>query len=377
MKKPHVTVLVSNDLVFDQRVRKTCETLLNEGFFITLVGRQLKNSVPIDRPYSTRRFRLLFTKGALFYAALNCRLFLYLLFTRTDILLANDLDTLAPAYLISKLRGKKLVYDSHEYFTESAGLTNRPFPKWIWERIEGYIFPRLENVYTVNESIAGFYRNKYKVTVRVVRNIPPAMRLPDLKSRLELEIPEEKEIVILQGAFLDVDRGAKEAALAMEYMEGVLLLIIGEGQEMNVVREIATRPPLQNKIKLFGKMPFERLQQYTMQASLGLSLDKDLHLNYKYSLPNKLFDYIRAGVPVLASKLPETERIINEYQIGMFISSHEPKDIADGIRKALSYPNRGEWIANLKKAAADFSWETESQTIKEIFSKFKEDTRIK
>jgi len=129
------------------------------GFEITLIGRRVKNSPPLSRPYKTRRFRLPFTKGALFYASLNIRLFFYLLFSRTDIILANDLDTLFPAFIVSKLRGKELVYDSHEYFTEAAGLTGRNIQKKIWLAIEKMTFPNVKRIYTVNESIAGFYRD--------------------------------------------------------------------------------------------------------------------------------------------------------------------------------------------------------------------------
>ena len=169
----HITVLVSNDLQHDQRVAKVCATLLEMGFRITLVGRLLPDSKPFERPYETRRFRLPFHTGALFYTALNVRLFFYLLFKRTDIIVANDLDTLLPAFLIARMKGKELVYDSHEYFTEAEGLTNRPFPKKVWLAVESFIFPKLKHVITVNETIAGIYRALYHVPVHVVRNVPP------------------------------------------------------------------------------------------------------------------------------------------------------------------------------------------------------------
>ncbi|MFM7234763.1 MAG: glycosyl transferase group 1, partial [Flavobacteriales bacterium] len=133
----HITVLVSNDLQHDQRVAKMCDTLLEMGFRITLVGRMLPESTSFNRPYETKRFRLFFRTGALFYTALNVRLFFYLLFKRTDIIVANDLDTLLPAFIITRFRKKELVYDSHEYFTEAEGLTNRPIPKKVWLAIEG------------------------------------------------------------------------------------------------------------------------------------------------------------------------------------------------------------------------------------------------
>src|SRR6478735_10941986 len=112
-----IIVSVSNDLSTDQRVKKVCAYLHANGFEVVLLGRKLKNSLEItDRPYKTKRFNLWFNKGALFYANLNIRLFFYLLFHKSDWLLANDLDTLPANYYA---RGKRvLVYDTHEIFCE-------------------------------------------------------------------------------------------------------------------------------------------------------------------------------------------------------------------------------------------------------------------
>ena len=226
-----ISVLVSNDLVFDQRVRKVCDTLVDMGFELTLIGRKLPDSAPLERPYATRRLRLPFTGGALFYASLNIRLFFYLLGARTDVILANDLDTLPAAWLVAKLRGKQVVYDSHEYFTEAAGLTGRNFQKKCWLAIEKRIFPKLERVFTVNETIAEAYRDNYGVDVRVLRNVPPRRTDLPTATRAELGLPETGHLVILQGAFLDPDRGAWEAAQAITQVPNAYLLLIGAGQE--------------------------------------------------------------------------------------------------------------------------------------------------
>ncbi len=247
---------------------------------------------------------MFFTKGALFYAALNIRLFWYLLFAKTDVILANDLDTLLPAYLVSKIRGKELVYDSHEYFTEAEGLTGRGFQKNVWLSIERFIFPKLKRVYTVNESIASIYRELYNVKVDVVRNIP-RLSIPKPSDRSVLNLPADKQIVILQGAYLDPDRGGKEALEAMTFLDNVLLIIIGSGREMPLLKEMSEDAIYTGKVLILDKMQAEMLRQYTQVADLGLSLDKPLHLNYTLSLPNKLFDYIHAGIPVVVSDLPE------------------------------------------------------------------------
>jgi glycosyltransferase involved in cell wall biosynthesis len=368
MSKQHITVLVSNDLEFDQRVRKVCATLNALDFEITLVGRLLNTSQNFERPYEVRRFRLWFSKGAFFYAHLNLRLFFYLLFKKTDIILANDLDTLLPAFLVARLRGKKLVYDSHEYFTEAEGLTGRKFQKAVWERIEGWVFPSLKNVYTVNESIAEIYRKRYQVNVRVVRNIAENKDYRVVKNRVDIRLPADKFIMILQGAYIDPDRGALEALQSLEYLDNVLLIIIGSGREMPLLKELATQPIYRDKVMILDKMPFAELMQYTMNADLGLTLDKPIHLNYKYSLPNKLFDYIHAGVPVLASDLPELNRIITKYKVGFLIEKSSPEQIASRVKEVMNSPSLMDAKAACTLAKNELNWQHEEKVLKEIFS---------
>ena len=167
-----IIVSVSNDLDTDQRVKKVCQTLFDLGFEVILIGRLLPNSLPLKRSYKTVRLQLFFNKGFLFYAELNIRLFFKLLFGKPDILLSNDLDTLLPNFLIHKILKIKLVYDSHELFTEIPELKNRPGIKKIWTTIEKSILPNVDNMYTVNSQIAAYYHSKYRIPVQVIRKLP-------------------------------------------------------------------------------------------------------------------------------------------------------------------------------------------------------------
>ncbi len=371
MKK--VIVSVINDLSTDQRVHRTCVTLYKLGYDVILVGRKQRASLPLTtRDYSTRRMFLLFEKGPFFYAEYQIRLFLFLLFHKSDILISNDLDTLLPNYLISIIKQSNLVYDTHELFCEVPELQLRTFKRKIWKRIERWIFPKLKHVFTVNDSIAKIYTNEYGIPVKVVRNVPFCNQ-PKIEPfhRHYLDFPKSKKVIVLQGAGINIDRGAEEAVEAMQYVSDTILLIIGSGDVIGKLKQIVTALHLMDRVRFIGKVPLEKLKQYTYHADLGLTLDKDTNINYRYSLPNKLFDYIHAGVPVLSSNLVEIKNIIMQYQIGDCIENHDPKHIADKINTILKDAETLQmWKKNTKIAAAELNWENEEQQLIAVYKQF-------
>lgn len=366
-KNKQIIISVTNDLVADNRVHKVARSLIKFGFDVLLVGRIIKGSLPIAREYKTKRFSLLFKKGAMFYACYNIRLFFFLLFAKADVFLSNDLDTLPANFLASKIRNKKLVYDSHEYFTEVPELVNRPKIKRIWEKIEKRIFPKIKNSYTVCNSIADVYNKKYAVNMKVVRNIPECeLLMNDYKIQLPKTV-DNKKIILYQGA-VNTGRGIEQVIEAMQYVEGAVFLIIGDGDIKNEAEQLVKELKLKNKVHFTGKLPFNRLYFYTKKAYIGISLEQNIGLNYYYALPNKLFDYIRAKLPVLASRLPEIENIVKTYDIACFIENHNPKHIAEKINYMLNSPKKYQtWKENLKKASAELCWENEEKVLREMF----------
>ncbi len=371
MKKPKVIVSVINDLNTDQRVHKVCSFIENQGYDVLLVGRKLKSSQEMEyRSYRTKRFRMYYEKGALFYAWFNFRLFWFLLFRRSTILVSNDLDTLLPNYLVSKLKGKKLVYDSHEYFTEVPELISRPKVKAVWERIERFIFPKLKFVSTVNRSIAEKYREKYGVSLKVVRNVSPLWNPAHIRSKKELGIPEGKHILIMQGAGLNVDRGVEEAIRMMPFLENAVLIIVGNGDIIPDMKKLVEKENWQDRVLFFGKRPYSELLQYTQQADLGLSFDQPTNPNYLFSLPNKIFDYIHTSTPIICSDLVEVSKLVKGYEVGEIVSDFDPQHLAQQVQAILNNPELMErWKNNCKIAAGKENWEVEVQQLNEFYPK--------
>lgn len=365
-----IIVSVTNDLYTDQRVHKMCMFMVQQGYNVVLLGRLLDNKTPLDRPYATKRFRLLFRKGALFYANYNVRLFFYLLFHRADILVSNDLDTLLANTFIHQLKKTPLIYDSHEYFTEVPELTSRPKIKRVWERIEAYCFPKLDKIITVNYSIAEKYKRKYGKKLRVVRNVSPLFEFKDVPSKKELSIPENKIILILQGAGINVDRGGEELIEAMTLLPDCVLLIVGDGDVLSQLKQRVKELNISDRVLFFGRQPYEKMMQYTFHADIGLTLDKPSNDNYLFSLPNKVFDYIHAGTAIVASNLPEVAKVIEHYHVGLLISSHDPKDIAETILRMIHQPNLlSELKENCMIARSNENWDKEVAQIEDFYPK--------
>lgn len=372
MAKKKVIVSVSNDLYTDNRVNKICMFLCDQGYEVLLVGRKRKNSQELaPRRYITKRMKLLFDKGPLFYAALNFRLFFFLLFRKSDILVSNDLDTLLANYWASKFKRKvKLVYDSHEFFTEAPELIHRPKVRNIWLKIERRIFPKLEYAYTVNQSIADQYYKRYGKELGVVRNIGPKWNPAKLMSRKELGLPENKFIVIIQGSGINVDRGAEEAVEAMKQLKNVLLIFVGDGDVIPQLKKNVAEQQLEEKVQFFGKRPYDELMQFTHAADVGLSLDKPLSPNYIYSLPNKIFDYIMAETPIICTDLVEVTGVISSLEVGLVLNEFNPEQLVNAISELQNDSDRLKlYRENCKKAAEHTNWEVESKQLEWYYPK--------
>ena len=356
-----ILISVTNDLTTDQRVEKTCEVLSEIGYDVLLVGRKLKKSLPIQRNYETIRFRLLFNKGFLFYAEFNIRLFIFLLFTKKDLLFSNDLDTLLPNYIIGKLQNKKLVFDSHELFSEIPELVNKQQVKKVWLFLEKTIIPKLQNVITVSDSIKNHYHNLYGISAIVIRNIPKIKKI----SQRNFEIDAKGKKVILYQGSVNIGRGIELMIDTMALLDEYLFIVIGDGDILEQLNEKVSNLSLHNKVKFLGKKTPEELKELTPNATIGMSLEEDLGLNYRYALPNKIFDYLHANVPVIVADLPEMRTLIKRYPIGEILTERTPKTLAKTI---ISMTNNS-YEKELKTAKKELNWSKEKEKLISIFSK--------
>jgi glycosyltransferase involved in cell wall biosynthesis len=204
------------------------------------------------------------------------------------------------------------------------------------------------------------------VEMEVIRNVP--LPKPVNTSIKTPDFLPDKKFVLYQGA-LNKGRGLELVIDAFEYIEGFVLLIAGDGDISMQLKDRIISKKLEQKVVMCGKIPFDDLYALTTKAALGISIEENLGLNYCYALPNKLFDYIQAHIPVLVSDLPEMKKIVEDYDIGEVLISRDPEKVAAQIQAMIVSPKRGIWIKNLKKASEELNWEKEKTKLLDLFDK--------
>jgi glycosyltransferase involved in cell wall biosynthesis len=359
-QKTSIIATVINDVVYDQRMIRIC-TSLSKKYKVSLWGRRKSEIKEVKRPFKQKRTRFLFSGGPLFYLEYNIRLFLRLMITRFDIVHAVDLDTLPAGYLACRLKGKKLVYDSHEYFTEVPELVSRPRTQKIWLAIERYFLPKVEHALTVGEKIAQEYRRLYGVEFKVVRNCPLLKETTPITD-------EPRAYLLYQGA-LNKGRGLEASILAMHNID-MPLKIAGSGDLDEELKQLVEKENLEHKVEFLGLIKPEDLVELTTKAYAGINISENLGLSYYYSLNNKYFDYIHAGIPAVTNDFPEYQELNEKYHTSILVHA-----IADEIAQAVNLLIHDKTLySQLKKntfiARQELNWQKEESVLLKIYDAF-------
>lgn len=357
---PRILCTVTNDLAYDQRMIRICTSLARAGYEVWLVGRNRPASRPLkEEPFRQIRLSCFFEKGKLFYLEYNLRLFFFLLATPFDAVCSVDLDTILPGFLVSRLRGKTCVYDAHEYFTEVPEVVRRPAVKRIWEAVARFTIPRLKYAYTVGHGLARLLEERYGTHFTVIRNVP----LPSPSLPASDKSASEKPIILYQGA-LNEGRGLEFVIEAMQEIEGAELWLAGEGDLSENLRAQVRGQGLNDKVRFLGYLAPAELQALTPKAHIGLNLLENKGLSYYYSLANKAFDYIQAGVPSLNMAFPEYAELQKEYGVFVLLEELSANAIRQSVDRLLRDKAGYEQIrANCREAGKDLNWEKEEKRL--------------
>lgn len=356
---------VTNDLVFDQRMDRICGTLACNGYECVLIGRRKRGSLDLEqKSYEQVRIPCWFSKGKAFYIEYNLKLFWYLLVRKANIYCAIDLDTALPVWMVSKAKQKTMVYDAHEFFSEMEEIISRPLIHKAWVAVEKFILKRVKHGYTISDGYARMFKDRYNADLKVIRNAPRIE--PKQKGKVATE---ESRFIIYQGV-LNVGRGLEASLAAMKELHGIEFKVFGDGPKAPELKEMAQSLALNGHVKFQGAVRPEELRDHTARAWLGLTLFSDEGLHHRYSLANRFFDYMHAGIPQVAMNYPEYKAFNDKWGVAVLIDELNPEAIEAAVQSLIDRPEEYDRLKeNCLKARAENSWNQEAVKLIDFYKR--------
>jgi glycosyltransferase involved in cell wall biosynthesis len=282
---------------------------------------------------------------------------------------ANDLPMLPVAKQLAAACGARLVYDSHELYSEQE-FSDRE--KRRWAEIEAKYIGACDVVITVNQSIAAELEHRYGLSgVQVIYNAERTLKPPALSCQLHetFGLTDEKKIVLFQGG-LSAGRNLEILVDAMRYVKdtSVVLVVLGDGFLLNGLQKMAKQDGLKGRVYFHNAVPQKELLELTAAADVGVIPYQATCLNNHYCTPNKLFEFIAAGLPILATDLPEIRKMVEGQQIGRVGDTGSPQKLAALIDDFFSNEQRfANWKARVSVVRQLICWEQEEKKLVEIY----------
>ncbi len=363
--------VVLNDYIRDNRVERISRSLSDYGHEVLVVALKSEDTAKSEEKNGVRIERMGIRTANLprgtFWGMIKFIELAWIIarsYRHFDIWHCNDVEAFAIGILAKVLRPKlKLVYDCHEYEAERNGKPRIELQ--MVALFEKLFIRQAAAVITVSPSIAKAYRDRFRVEkVFLVRNVPHRKKkgLPADRFRQHFEIPANERIFLYQGTFT-YNRGLEEALEAFKEMEGVHLVCMGYGLLQAQVEEAANAC---DNIHFMPAVPYHEVLSYTSSADVGLLSVKPTCLSYLYCLPNKLFEYIQAGIPVLANNLPDCRAILEEYNIGRVIEEYNVASLKRAVEQ-MHDEDLAVYQEGLQVAAEDLHWEREEGRLMEVY----------
>lgn len=369
-KKIHISFL--GNPRFDSRITNLSNSLREDGCKVSVLGFDwfISSEDYIDE--ETRIFSIKKNKFSfLFYLQFAFILINELVRSDADVYFAEDLYTLPFVTTIAKIKRAKVYYNSREIYAHLGGLSNRPTLQKIVKSIEQYFIRKVDRVLTTGPLDSQFIEKLYNINdTMVVRNIPlhkTAVAKIDLRTKYNIN--HDKLILIYQGVILP-GRGLKQTINAVAKLPKTVLIILGDGEQKNNFIELCKKLNISDRIFFLGTVDQKELINYTTAGDVGLSLIENISISYYHALPNKLFEYIMAGLPVLCSDLPQMKAIIEKYNVGESINIENEENIFTTLNKWCENPNiLNTYKTNCIEATKELNWQEEYKRIRDILLK--------
>ncbi|WP_205502577.1 glycosyltransferase [Rufibacter psychrotolerans] len=357
-----IVFTVTTHLSHDQRMQRIAGTLAQAGFDVTLVGRELPHSPALQpAPYRQHRLRCFFLKGPFFYLEYNLRLLWWLLFQPYDLIGTVDADTALAGVFASRVRRKPLVYDAHELFPEMPEVVHRPLVKKVWAYWERQAFAQAQLAYTVSESLAQYFQERYRRKVGLVRNMPR-------RQTTVVTEGQEPPYFIYQGA-LNEGRGLEITLEALQQVPA-RLMICGAGPLEERLQALARQLGVEDKVTFTGNVLPAELARLTAAARAGIMLLEHQGLSYYYSLANKFFDYVQAGIPQVCVSFPEYQRFNARHRVAL-LTPLRVEEVRAALLTLLHNPETYHQLRqNCLLAREEWCWEQEAHRLVDLYAQF-------
>lgn len=371
-KKNQKSICISflGNIDYDSRTRNIYQTLKAQNYIVNVISFDW-----LTNNFNTQLGEVTIYKlsknfsSLLFYIKFSTLLLKRLINIKSAIYFAEDIYTLPIVTIFAKLKGAKVFYDCRELFGYLAGLKKRKILQFLLKIIERLFITHVDLIITTGELDSEFIEKEYGLTKTIViRNLPRYYKpLKPVNFCQLLNIPTEKKILLYQGVVLH-GRGLKYIFEALTELKNYVLIILGAGEELTYYKSLSKKLVIENQIYFLGKIKQNELLKYTAGADIGLSLIENLSLSYYYALPNKLFEYVMAEIPVLVSNLPQMEKVVNTYEIGLTVKDSNTEEIKNALKKLEEETFYKKIKNNCKKASNDLNWENEVKKLLSFLS---------
>ena len=369
MQLTHITI---NPINYERRIINQARTALSAGnrVVIITIGRKREPATE-ETPFgSLYRIRSPFISGGpLKFLHFNFRLFFLLRRIQADILHVHDLWVLPASTIAARISKIKLVYDAHEYYAGLEYFNHHSIRKYLWLFAEARFIRHADILLTVSEPLAQKYRKRYPEIpeCRVIRNLPKL----EIPSRdLARPLPRLCEKMLVYHGHLKPGRGLFNLIRALALTPDTGLVIIGGGELHAQVQRLISELKLSDRIILQDYIDLSALISTSAQADIGVALFEPTSQNYRYALPNKFFEYIMAGLPVLTSNIETLHEYVQKYDVGRSVDPSDPEKIAGVIREMTGDRDAMEkWRRNSRAAAETLNWDNESVKLQNIYEK--------
>lgn len=371
--KPSVSIWTTSQLAYDQRIRRIISTIESIGGTVTVWDRK-------TAAYPEGKIEPRWNHGPGMYLDYNRRIAGLVNQHKTDLIYAADIDVMPG--LMWGLRGEDgtpLLLDLHEWYPEVIELEKKPLKRALWRWVERRSVAFATEHMTVNQSLKRIFEAQYGPSFTVVRNVPEL--LPSVEVSPEKRLDDK--ILYYQGA-LNEGRGLETAVESLRYLPGWRLWLVGDGEVVDQIKrkvEVeakvkvkgegegggADKEGLEDRVVFFGRKSPVELRELAGQATVGLNLLSGSSKSYYYSLANRYFDYIHAGLPAIHMSFPEYQSLMKENRVGELLTSLSPKALADAIRKMTGdnmLYNR--MIEQCRSARETYNWQEESKALVEV-----------